>query len=84
MNDGLKRSLIGRIISAKMNKTIVVLVERRVKHKIYDKIVVRSKKYHAHDEENKGKIGDLVEIQESRPKSKSKKWVLLINENNNR
>ena len=71
-----KRTLIGRVVSDKMDKTVTVLVERRVKHPMYDKIIVRSKKYHAHNESNEAKQGDLVEIQECRPMSKSKAWIV--------
>lgn len=71
-----KRALIGRVVSDKMDKTVTVLVERRVKHPIYDKIIVQSKKYHAHNEGNEAKTGDLVEIQESRPVSKTKAWAV--------
>lgn len=80
MNDqeksALKRTLVGKVVSDKMDKTISVLIERRVKHPLYGKIVRRSKKYLAHDENNQAKIGDTVEIQESRPISKNKSWVL--------
>ena len=72
----LKRTLIGKVVSDKMDKTVSVLIERRVKHPLYGKIVRRSKKYLAHDENNQAKIGDTVEIQESRPISKNKSWVL--------
>ena len=71
-----KRTLIGRVVSDKMDKTVTVLVERRVKHPMYDKIIVRSRKYHAHHEGNEAKAGDLVEIQESRPVSKTKAWAI--------
>ena len=71
-----KRTLIGRVVSDKMDKTVTFLIERRVKHPMYDKIIVRSKKYHAHNENNEAKAGDLVEIQESRPVSKSKSWAV--------
>ena len=71
-----KRTLFGRVVSDKMDKTVTVLVERRVKHPMYDKIIVRSKKYHAHSETNEAKQGDLVEIQECRPISKSKSWTV--------
>ena len=71
-----KRTLIGRVVSDKMDKTVTVLVERRVQHPMYDKIIVRSKKYHAHSETNEAKQGDLVEIQECRPISKSKSWTV--------
>ena len=71
-----KRTLIGRVVSDKMDKTVTVLVERRVKHPMYDKIIVRSKKYHAHNGDNQAKTGDLVEIRESRPMSKTKSWAV--------
>ena len=71
-----KRTLSGRVVSDKMDKTVTVLIERRVKHPIYNKIIVRSKKYHAHNENNEAKLGDLVEIQESRPLSKTKAWIV--------
>jgi small subunit ribosomal protein S17 len=71
----LKRTLIGKVVSDKRAKTVTVLVERRVKHPIYDKIVIKSSKYHAHDENGEYKTGDLVEITESRPLSKTKNWV---------
>jgi small subunit ribosomal protein S17 len=69
-----KRTLTGRIVSDKMNKTVTVLVERRVKHPLYGKIVTRSKKYHAHDEKNEFKAGDTVLIEECRPIAKTKAW----------
>ena len=71
-----RRTLIGRVVSDKMDKTVTVLVERQVKHPMYDKIIVRSKKYHAHNDGNQAKAGDLVEIQESRPVSKTKAWAV--------
>ena len=71
----LKRTLIGKVVSDKRAKTVTVLIERRVKHPIYDKIVIRSSKYHAHDENCEYKLGDTVEITESRPLSKTKNWV---------
>jgi len=71
-----KRTLVGRVVSDRMEKTVIVVVERRVKHAIYDKIMMRSSKYHAHDDSNDAKAGDLVEIQECRPLSKSKSWVV--------
>ncbi|MDB5795343.1 MAG: rpsQ [Noviherbaspirillum sp.] len=78
MNDqvkqSLKRTLIGKVVSDKMDKTVTVLVESRVKHPLYGKIVMRSSKYHAHDEQNQAKEGDTVEIQEGRPISKTKAW----------
>ena len=72
-----RRTLIGRVVSDKMDKTVTVLVERRVKHPIYDKIIVRSKKYHAQNDDNQAKAGDLVEIQEGRPLSKTKSWSVV-------
>ncbi len=71
----LKRTLIGKVVSDKRTKTVTVLVERRVKHPIYDKIMIKSSKYHAHDESGEYKMGDTVEITESRPLSKTKNWV---------
>ncbi|MBS0507053.1 MAG: 30S ribosomal protein S17 [Proteobacteria bacterium] len=71
----LKRTLIGKVVSDKRTKTVTVLVERRVKHPIYDKIMIRSSKYHAHDENGEYKMGDTIEITESRPLSKTKNWV---------
>jgi len=76
-NVGFKRRLTGTVVSDKTDKTIVVTVERRVKHPIYSKFVNKSKKYHAHDENNTAKIGDVVTIIESRPHSKLKKWELV-------
>jgi small subunit ribosomal protein S17 len=70
------RSLVGKIVSDARNKTVTVLVERRVKHELYGKIVARSRKYHAHDEKNEFHLGDVVEIIESRPLSKTKNWVV--------
>ncbi len=68
------RALIGRVVSDKMSKTVTVLVERKVKHPLYGKIIRRSKKYHAHDENNDFHEGDLVEIQECRPIARTKAW----------
>lgn len=69
-----KRTLTGRVVSDKMDKTVTVLVERKVKHPMYGKVVSRSKKYHAHDENNEFQAGDLVEIEESAPIAKTKAW----------
>lgn len=76
MTDTVKsaRSLLGRVVSDKMDKSVTVLVERRVKHPVIGKVIRRSKKYHAHDENNEYREGDLVEIQESKPISKTKSW----------
>ena len=68
------RQLTGRVVSDRMNKTVTVLVERRVTHPLYGKIMTRSKKYHAHDESNECKAGDLVTIEECRPISRTKSW----------
>ena len=70
------RTLVGRVVSDKRSKTITVLVERRVIHELYGKIVGRSRKYHAHDEKGEYKMGDLVEIAETRPISKTKNWIV--------
>ena len=69
-----KRTLVGRVVSDKMTKTVTVLVERRVKHPLYGKFVTRTKKYHAHDENGESHEGDVVEIEECRPLSKTKAW----------
>ena len=70
------RTLVGRVVSDKRAKTVTVLVERRTKHELYGKIVARSRKYHAHDEKGEYKMGDVVEISETRPLSKTKAWVV--------
>src|SRR3954463_9117396 len=72
-----KRVLTGTIVSDKTDKTVVVKVERRVKHPLYGKIIKRSKKYHAHDEGNEFKAGEIVRIEETRPISKLKTWTVL-------
>ena len=71
-----KRILFGTVVSSNANKTIVVEVTRRVKHKLYKKIIKRTKKYHAHDENNNFKKGDTVTIQETKPISKLKSWIV--------
>ncbi|MGA8034125.1 MAG: 30S ribosomal protein S17 [Casimicrobiaceae bacterium] len=73
----LVQTVTGRVVSDKMNKTVTVLVERRVKHALYGKVVTKSNKYHAHDENNECKAGDLVEIQATRKLSKTKAWRVL-------
>ncbi len=75
-NEKLKRALNGKVVSDKTDKTVTVLVERRVKHPLYGKIISRSKKYHAHDESNTYLIGDTVVIEECRPISKTKSWMV--------
>ena len=71
----LNRTLIGKVVSDKREKTVTVLVERRVKHALYGKIVAKSSKYHAHDEKGEFHMGYVIEITESRPISKTKNWV---------
>jgi len=70
------RTLVGKVVSDKRSKTITVLIERRTKHELYGKIVAKTSKYQAHDENNEYKNGDVVEISESRPISKTKAWVV--------
>jgi small subunit ribosomal protein S17 len=74
-----KRILQGVVTSDKADKTVTIKVERRIKHPIYGKIITKSKKYHAHDEQNKFKEGDVVSIIESRPYSKTKTWEVVYN-----
>jgi len=74
---GIRRRLTGRVVSDKMDKTVTVLVERRVPHPLYNKFVGRSKKYHAHDEKNEYHTGDLVMIEECRPVAKTKAWRVV-------
>ena len=78
-----KRILSGVVISANSNKTIIVDVTRRIKHKLYKKIIRRTKKYHAHDENNEFNVGDNVSIIESKPISKLKKWKAIPNVGDN-
>ena len=72
-----KRILTGTVVSSNTNKTVVVKVTRRVQHKLYKKIISQSKKYHAHDENNSFKVGDIVKIIESKPISKLKSWTVV-------
>ena len=78
MTDAVKntRTLVGKVVSDKRSKTVTVLVERRARHELYGKIVGSSRKYHAHDENGEYKMGDIVEIAEGRPLSKTKSWVV--------
>ena len=71
------RTVTGRVVSDKMDKTVTVMVERKVKHPVYGKYVKRSTKLHAHDEQNECRLGDLVTIKEASPFSKSKTWALV-------
>lgn len=70
-------TLMGRVVSDKMDKTVTVLVERKVKHPLLGKVILRTKKFHAHDESNQYKPGDLVEIRETRPLAKTKAWTVV-------
>ncbi|GAA5178259.1 30S ribosomal protein S17 [Niveibacterium umoris] len=74
MTDAIKRTLTGRVVSDKMERTVTVLIERRVKHPLYDKVIIRSKKYHADVDTGVAAEGDLVEIEECAPVSKTKAW----------
>ncbi|HHC75047.1 MAG TPA: 30S ribosomal protein S17 [Thiothrix sp.] len=73
----IEHSITGRVVSDKMDKTIVVLQERKVRHPLYGKFISRSTKYHVHDENNECGIGDTVMIKECRPMSKTKHWALI-------
>ncbi len=73
----VQRTLKGRVVSDKMDKTITVLIERRVRHPLYGKFVTRSKKIHVHDESNEARVGDIVSVASSRPISKTKTWRLV-------
>ncbi|WP_341938904.1 30S ribosomal protein S17 [Marinimicrobium sp. C2-29] len=75
--DKLARTLTGKVVSDKMDKTVTVLIERRVKHELYGKYVSKSSKLKAHDENNDCRTGDVVTIAESRPLSKTKSWALV-------
>lgn len=71
------KEFVGVVVSDKMDKTVVVAVERKMAHPLYGKQIKKTKKFHAHDEENKCKVGDIVRIRESRPLSKLKRWVVV-------
>jgi len=77
INRGLRKQRVGIVVSDKMDKTVVVLVERRLKHPIYKKYITRSKKFLAHDEKNECQIGDKVLIMETRPLSRRKRWRVV-------
>lgn len=77
MSEAKIRTLQGKVVSDKMDKSIVVAIERKVKHPIYGKYIMRTTKLHAHDEENQCKLGDIVTISECRPLSKTKSWTLV-------
>ena len=71
----LNPTMVGKVVSHTRNKTVTVMIERRVMHPIYGKIMIKTSKYHAHDENGEYKLGDIIEITESRPLSKTKNWV---------
>ena len=77
MERNLRKTRIGLVVSNKMDKSVVVAVERKVKHPIYGKFVKKTTKFHAHDEKNECTIGDIVKIMETRPLSKTKRWRLV-------
>ena len=77
MSEQIKSTLMGTVVSDKMDKSITVLIERRVKHPVYGKYMTRSTKLHVHDENNESRAGDKVEIVECRPMSKTKAWNLV-------
>ena len=78
MSDATRgRSAVGKVVSNKMDKSIVIMVQRKVRHPKYHKYITRSTKLHAHDEQNQCQIGDLVKVNESRPISKTKTWNLV-------
>ena len=78
-----KRILSGIVVSSNANKTITVDVTRRIKHRLYKKIIRQNKKYHVHDEKNEFNVGDTVSIIESKPISKLKKWIVMSNSKDN-
>ena len=73
----MRKTLIGRVASDKMDKTIVVAIEDSVKHKLYNKVIKRTIRFKAHDEKNEARVGDRVKIMETRPRSKDKRWRLV-------
>ena len=73
---GQQKSLVGRVVSDKMDKTVVVRVDRLYRHRLYKKVIKATKKYKAHDQENECRVGDIVRIVESRPISRDKRWVV--------
>ena len=77
MAEHRRKVLLGEVVSDRMHKTITVKVERRIRHSIYERVIKRSKKYHAHDEQNQCQVGDQVRIMETRPLSKTKRWRLV-------
>jgi small subunit ribosomal protein S17 len=76
MAEHKRKTLLGEVVSDRMHKTITVMVGRRVRHPVYERVIRRSKKYHAHDEQNQCQVGDVVRIVETRPLSRTKRWRL--------
>ena len=74
---GVRKQRSGVVVSDKMDKTIVVMAERRIRHPVYGKEIIRTKKFYAHDEKNEAKVGDVVRIAEARPLSRLKRWRLV-------
>lgn len=74
---GRRKERVGRVVSSKMDKTVVVAIKRRMAHPIYKKVITRTTKLFAHDEENRSRVGDLVRIMETRPLSRNKRWRLV-------
>ncbi|TET70203.1 MAG: 30S ribosomal protein S17 [Candidatus Zixiibacteriota bacterium] len=74
---GRRKERVGRVVSNKMDKTVVVAIERRMAHPIYKKVITRTTKLFAHDEENRSMVGDLVKVMETRPLSRNKRWRLV-------
>ncbi|MFH0907765.1 MAG: 30S ribosomal protein S17 [bacterium] len=74
---GVRKERSGVVVSDKMDKTIVVMTERRIRHPVYGKEIIRTKKFYAHDEKNEAKVGDVVRITEARPLSRLKRWRLV-------
>lgn len=77
MERNSRKEIIGKVTSSKMDKSVVVAIERRIKHPLYGKFVKKTKKYVAHDENNECSLGDIVQLMETRPLSKSKRWRLV-------
>ena len=73
----MKKTLIGKVVSTKMTKTVVVMVERKFRHAVYHKVIIRHKKFKAHNEKLDLTVGDVVKIEETRPISKDKKWIVI-------
>ena len=72
-----RKHFVGTVVSDKMDKSVVVRIDRKVRHPLYGKHIIKSKKYHAHDENNECRVGDVVEIRETPPLSKTKRWVVV-------